>query len=188
MSPISDPARLAAQLRAAATRKAALLELKRQPPAALPDEVVAALRELLDLEDAASMRDAVVLAILGHPTESLRDVFEQLACREPPHRRAQALERLDMWVDGVALGDGARRVLAAAASAEHAWLRFLAAVQSARLGVDGGDGWQRAAKAIVASRTPDPMRCIRPQAEEQLSPDERGLVNAELRVLGAREL
>jgi hypothetical protein len=187
VKPIDDK-RLAAQLRSVAGRKAALDELDRHPPTALPDEVAAALRELLVQDDAASVRDDVLEAIMRHPTEALRDVYEQIACRELPYRRARAIELLPMWMRRVAMAEAPNRILAAAATADHAWLLFLAAVQSARLGVDGGDGWQRAAKAIIASRTPDPMRCIRPQAEEQLDADERALVNAELRMLGAREL
>jgi hypothetical protein len=188
MTDTADDRRLVAQLRSAGGRKAALTELSRRAPSALPDEVTAVLRELLEHDDAAASRDAVIEVIVRHPSESLRDVYEQIACSEPPYRRARAVELLPMWTKRVALGEAASRILAAAATTDHAWLLFLAAVQSVRLGVDDGTGWQRAAKAIMESRIPDPMRCIRPEAEEQLDPDERARVNAELRALGAREL
>lgn len=180
-----DERNLLAQLRSAGGRRAALAYLRRLPPSTLPDEVEKVLRELLEHGDDTIRRDDVVRVLLRHPSESLRDIYEQVACRELPHLRAQALEYLDFWLERVSLDDATSRILAAAASSEFPWLRFLAAVQSARLGVDHGDGWRRAAKEIVASRVPDPMRCIRPQAEEQLSHDERARVDAELRALGA---
>jgi hypothetical protein len=188
MTDNTDDRRLLGQLRSAGGRKAALRELSRRPPSALPADVEAVLLELLEQDDAATERDAVIEAIVGHPSESLRDAYEQLAFRELPYRRARAIELLPMWMARVSLGEAAGRLLDAAATADAPWLRFLAAVQSARLGLDHGDGWQRAARAIIASRIPDPMRCIRPEAEEQLSPDERARVNVELRALGAPPL
>lgn len=180
----ADVDRLVAQLRSPAGRKAALNSLKRSSPIALPDEVATVLRELLDDNEAADVRDDVITAILNNPTASLGDVYEQLARRELPYRRARALECLGMWMDLVGLERAERRILAPAARADEAWLRFLAAVQSARFGIDEGQGWKRAAKAIVDSRYPDPMRCIRLPAEEQLGLDERTRVNAELQTLG----
>lgn len=183
-----DERSLLVQLRSAGGRRAALTYLRRLPPSTLPDEVEKVLRELLEHGDDTIRRDDVVHVLLRHPSESLRDIYEQVACRELQHLRAQALEHLDFWSKRVPLGDATARILDAAASSEFPWLRFLAAVQSARLGLDNGEGWRRAATEIVASRVPDPMRCIRPQAEEQLSHDERARVNAELRALGARPL